>query len=302
VEDARAADPTVAVVLGGLPQTWIPGASEYDAGLPALAGELSTAASPVVAATPEQPFVEGVDTYDGAHPTATGELKIAAGVADALSELGIGSPYSRPLPTVPNGPRVPATLSVQAGDGEATLTWQSPAGATGEYVWIRDATSGEPWGRLPYALPGSTFTAGGLTNYHDYEFRLQAEKGSVAAEDLYSDVATVTPQRPAPGPVVGLAATPVDHGLLVGWAPNDAATSYRVSWAPSGAPAQVTVSTVTEPTVELGDLQGHPPRHPGRTGAGGPGGLDRAGPHRPAGRGPLEPVGRRHGVPAPAPA
>ncbi|GAA2152999.1 hypothetical protein GCM10009844_36830 [Nocardioides koreensis] len=255
VEDARVADPTVAVVLGGLPQTWIPGAQEYDASLPALADELSTDTSPVVVASPEQPFVEGVDTYDAAHPTATGELRIAAGVADALAVLGVGSPYPRPLPTVPNGPRVPATLSVRAGDGEATLTWQSPPGATAEYVWIRDATTGEPWGRLPYALGASTFTAGGLTNYDDYQFRLQAEKGSVAAEDLYSDVVTVTPQRPAPGPVPGPEVGALDHGLLVTWGASDMATSYRVSWAPSDDPAAVTVSTVTGLSLEIGSLQ-----------------------------------------------
>lgn len=255
VEDARAADPSVAVVLGGLPQTWVPGAQEYDASLPALASALSTDGSTVVAASPEQPFVEGTDTYDAAHPTATGEVKIAAGVADALAVLGVGRPYPRPLPVVPNGPRVPAALSVRAGDGEATLTWQSPPGATAEYVWIRDATTGEPWARLPYAVRQSTFTAGGLTNYDAYQFRLQAEKGWVAAEDLYSDVATVTPQRPAPGPVPGLAASALDHGLLVTWGPSDTATSYRVSWAPSDDPADVTVATVTGLTLEIDSLQ-----------------------------------------------
>jgi len=50
---------------------------------------------------------------------------------------------------------------------------------------------------LPFPLPGPTWTAGDLVNGHEYEFRLQSEKGSVAAEDLYSNVATVTP-RPAP--------------------------------------------------------------------------------------------------------
>jgi hypothetical protein len=255
VEDARAADPTVAVVLGGLPQTWISGAQEYDAGLPALASELSAEGAPVVAASPEQPFVEGTDTYDAAHPTATGEIKIAAGIADALAVLGVGRPYPRPLPVVPNGPRVPATLSVRAGDGEAALTWQSPPGVTGEYVWIRDDTRGEPWVRLPYALGQSTFTAGGLTNYDAYQFRLQAEKGSVAAEDLYSDVVTVTPQRPAPEPVTGLTASALDHGLLVSWGASDTATSYDVSWSPSDDPSDVTVATVTDVTLEIDSLE-----------------------------------------------
>jgi hypothetical protein len=141
--------------------------------------------------------VQGVDTYDAAHPTATGEVKLAAGVADALAVLGIGPHSPWPLPVVPNGPRVPATLTATAGDGEVTLSWQSPPGATAEYVWIRDATTGEPWTRLPDPVTGTSWMSGGLTNGNTYEFRLQAEKGSVAAEDLYSDVVTATP-TPAP--------------------------------------------------------------------------------------------------------
>ncbi|GAB3783795.1 GDSL-type esterase/lipase family protein [Nocardioides ungokensis] len=197
VADARAGDPGVDVVLGEVAQTWVPGAPEYDASLPALAADLTTGASRVVAAAPAAPLVQGVDTYDAAHPTATGEVKLAAGVGDALSVLGIGPHSPWPLPVVPNGPRVPATLTASPGDGEVMLSWQSPPGATAEYVWIRDATTGEAWTRLPDPVTGTSWTSGGLTNGDSYEFRLQAEKGSVAAEDLYSDVVTATP-TPAP--------------------------------------------------------------------------------------------------------
>ena len=197
VEDARAADPDVDVVLGALPQAWISGVAGYDESLPGLAAELDTDTSRVVAATPPAAFVEGVDTWDSAHPTASGEVKVAAGVADALAGLGIGTEYPRPLPDPPLGPRIPAELAVTPGDGAAELSWVSPPGATAAYVWIRDTTNGEDWGRLPFPLPGPTWTAGDLVNGHEYEFRLQSEKGSVAAEDLYSNVATVTP-RPAP--------------------------------------------------------------------------------------------------------
>jgi len=193
VEDARAADPGISVVLGEVGQTWLPGAEEYDASLAALASELDTASSRVVAAAPAAPLVQGVDTYDAAHPTATGEVKLAAGVADALAVLGVGPTSPRPLPVVPNGPRVPATLVGASGDGEVRLSWRSPPGATAEYVWRRDATTGADWSRLPVAVTGSTWTSAGLTNGHAYQFRLQAEKGSVAAQDLYSDVVTVTP-------------------------------------------------------------------------------------------------------------
>ena len=193
VADARAADPDVDVVLGVLPQTWITGVERYDEGLSVLAAELDTHASSIVTATPPAPFVEGVDTWDTAHPTASGEVKVAAGVADALAGLGIGAEYPRPLPDVPLGPRIPADLAATPGDGQAELSWVSPPGATAEYVWLRDTTNGEDWSRLPFPIPGPTWTAGDLVNGHAYEFRLQSEKGSVAAEDLYSNVVTVTP-------------------------------------------------------------------------------------------------------------
>jgi lysophospholipase L1-like esterase len=197
VTDARAADPDVDVVLGALPQTWIRGVPEYDAGLATLAEELDTDSSRVVTATPAAPFVEGTDTWDAAHPTASGEVKVAAGVTDALAGLGIGWEYPRPLPDVPLGPRIPAQLSATPGDGEAELSWVSPPGATAEYVWVRDTTTGQPWTRLPDPVTGSSWTAGGLVDGHVFELRLQAAKGSVAAEDLYSNVVTV---RPGPAP------------------------------------------------------------------------------------------------------
>ncbi len=193
VTDARAAGPEVDVVLGALPQTWLPGVPEYDASLSALAEELDTETSRVVTATPAAPFVEGADTWDAAHPTASGEVKVAAGVADALAGLDVGESYPRPLPDVPLGPRVPASLSATPRDGEAELSWASPPGATAEYLWVRDTTTGQPWTRLPDPVRGSSWTAGGLVDGHVFEFRLQAEKGTVAAEDLYSNVVTVTP-------------------------------------------------------------------------------------------------------------
>ena len=255
VADARAADPGIDVVLGALSQTWVLGAPEYNAALTRLALELDTDDSRVVTAVPAEPLVEGVDTYDPAHPTASGEVKLAAGVADALAGLGIGSTYPRPLPVVPNGPRVPALLSAAPGDREAVLSWRSPPGATAEYVWVRDTTTGEPWIKLPIPLGGSGWTAGDLVNHDAYEFRLQAEKGSVAAEDVYSNVVTVTPAPPPPGPVSNVTATPTDHGLAVSWDPSSAATEYLVTWWRSDRPDDRTAATVTDCSVAIGPLE-----------------------------------------------
>ena len=202
VQRARAADPDVDIVLTALPQQWIEGVPEYDAGLQGLVQELSTHESAVAVARPDQPFVQEVDTYDAAHPSATGEVKIAAGVADALAGLGIGPPYPRPLPDVPLGPREPARLSARTGQGagEVDLAWRLPPGATGVFVWLRDATAGQPWVRLPEVQAQPAFTATGLVAGHDYEFRVQAEKGTAVAGDLFSAVAGATPGPPAATP------------------------------------------------------------------------------------------------------
>ena len=95
---AQQARPGLDLVLGELPQTWLPHVVEYDAALADLAGELTTRSSRVVVARTAAGFEELVDTYDEVHPSARGEVRIAAGVADALAVLGIGAPYPRPLP------------------------------------------------------------------------------------------------------------------------------------------------------------------------------------------------------------
>lgn len=200
VEQARAADPGIAIVLTEPPQRWLAGIPEYDAGLPRLVRELDTRESPVVLARARQPFVKDVDTYDPAHPSATGEVKIAAGVADALAGLGIGTPYPRRLPAVPLGPREPPVLTaaVGRGAGQVDLAWTSPPGATAVFIWVRDATAGGPWVRLPIPQPGTSFTVSELVVGDRYEFRVQAEKGTAVADGVYSDVVSATPGRPTP--------------------------------------------------------------------------------------------------------
>jgi len=198
---ARSVDPGIDFVLGELPQVWLPGVPELNAGLADLAAELDAESSRVVTAATGTGFVEGVDTYDAAHLSASGEVIVAAGVADALAELGIGSAHPRPLPEVPNGPRQPAALTAQPGDGVAHLSWLPPPGATAEYIWVRSRTTDEPWTRLAFPVTDDAWTAVGLVNGHDYEFRLQSAKGTAVAEDLFSNVVSVRPDPQAIPPI-----------------------------------------------------------------------------------------------------
>ena len=194
VADVQAADPSVDVVLGALPQTWYDGVPAYNAALDDVAAELTTSRSEVVVAQPVLPYVKDVDTYDPVHPSATGELKIAAGMANALAEIGIGSPYPRPLPVVEPVPTRPAVLSgAPAADPSAVdLSWTPPPGGWTAYVWRRDVTRGEEWQRLPLGLAATTWTAEGLIEGDVHEFRVQMAKGTSESE-VFSDVVSVTP-------------------------------------------------------------------------------------------------------------
>jgi len=252
VTDVQSADPDTDVVLGSLPQTWKAGVDEFDAGLPALAEALSTETSLVRVARPEEPFVQDVDTWDPAHPSATGEVKLAAGVADALAEIGIGAPYERPLPVVANGPTTPpALIRALPGNEEARLTWELPPGATAVYVWLRDATVGEVWRRLPYPVAGSSWVSGGLENFHDWEYRLQATKGTAVAENLFSNVVSV---RPAPGTMGIVTTTPGDRAVDLLWPVVPDATAYDVVWQPADGSGEPATQTVTATSTTLSGL------------------------------------------------
>lgn len=85
---ARAAKPSVDFVVAELPQTWLYDGRvvEFNAGLRALAGELSTSDSRIVVATPGPMSAES-DFIDGVHPTPAGERKIAAMMVQAIEPL-----------------------------------------------------------------------------------------------------------------------------------------------------------------------------------------------------------------------
>ena len=249
-DDARAESPSVELVLGHAPQTWSTGVEEFNGLLDDLAAELDSPQSPVAAAATDVGFARHTHTWDPAHPNAAGEIRIAAAIADALAGLGVGTPYARPLPVVPLGPRVAPVLGVEPGNARLVLSWSGPPGATGQYVWLRDATSGESWRQLPYIVQGDTWTAEELTNGHRYEVRLQPVKGWwAAADDVRSETVSAVPQVPAPSEPVLARAVAVDHGFRVDWEAVKGATRYRVAWArrdgPEGAGALVTAEPAT---------------------------------------------------------
>jgi hypothetical protein len=186
ISNARAGNGRLALVLGhvlpkrGADATFLAAAADLNTRFDAVARELATTTSAISIASPEQGYDTTLDSYDGVHPNASGELRIAAAFADALSStLHIGAPARRPLPAVPIGPQTVPTLQALPLDRAAQLSWTSAPGATGYFIWMRNATKGEASTRLPLAVK-SPWTAQELTNGNTYEFRVQPTKWDAA--------------------------------------------------------------------------------------------------------------------------
>ena len=229
VRELHAADPDIEVVLAEATQTWFSGVEEFNDLLDDVAADTDTEAGGVVAAQTATRYDRDADTWDTSHPNARGEVKIAAAIADGLSAIGVGPPAERPLPAVLVGPRSGARVSAVAGDGFVTLTWTGPPGATAQYVWGRDVTSGERWRRIPFRVAGRQWTGYYLTNGHRYRYRLQPVKGDDEPEGaVFSNVVEAVPFRPPVAPS-HLRGTAGRRCATLTWHASEFATRYAVA-------------------------------------------------------------------------
>ncbi|KRF16061.1 hypothetical protein ASH02_05520 [Nocardioides sp. Soil796] len=233
IAKVRAADSSIRLVVSRVPQHWVPGAVEYNAMLSDTAAELTTEVSPIRVADADKGFEFRQHTWDPGHPNAAGEYVLAAAVEDALSGLGVGSPFSRPFPDVPLGPRGAPPLSGSAADGSVALSWTLSPRATSQIVEGRDRTNGTPW-RQWAEVADATSWHGPAANGHRYEFRLRPVKGYWAAEpDIRSNVVTVTPRPAAPGSLT-VSLSPFGQASLA-WTAVSRADAYQVRFRKVGA-------------------------------------------------------------------
>ncbi|MDR7254550.1 lysophospholipase L1-like esterase [Nocardioides sp. BE266] len=212
ITDLQARDPDIDVVLGELtPIAWAD-VAPANLALARLPDSLSTDTSTVVLARTSQDYVVDQDTVDYVHADASGELTIAAAMSDALAELSIGAPAVRPLPVVPQGPRLAPELTAGwTGDDDQPavhLDWV-PHGADGEYVWVRSADQ-PGWARLPELFTGDG-TDLDLDPALDHDVRLQPVRGIVPADDVRSNVVRVPALRPPEPPTSTPTPTPTDN-------------------------------------------------------------------------------------------
>lgn len=108
---ARSADPGIDLVIGQLPQEWLPGVTEVNEKLVELAAERTTAGSPVLVATPDRPFSEEREFTDGIHPDVDGDRRLGTMFESAWWAL--------------QG-QDPPPLEVPAGDGDEPCPLRAP--------------------------------------------------------------------------------------------------------------------------------------------------------------------------------
>ena len=137
---------------------------------------------------------------------------------------------------------IPApTVSIAAGDAQATLSWSPVANATG-YNIKRSSTSGGPYTTVQANVSGTSFTDTSLLNSAGYYYVVTALNGP--AESAYSTEVTTTPVGAPPVPT-GLQATSADGAVSLTWTSSYGATSYKIlrSLTSGSGFAQVGTST-----------------------------------------------------------
>jgi len=116
-------------------------------------------------------------------------------------------------------------------------------------------SAAEAWRRVVGPEPGNVWIVGGLLQSHDYEFRLQAVKGTAVAEDLFSNPTAVMRSPPR------IAAVRVKSGrrsLRLRWWttwPVAQDVTFRVRWCRKGHPRKATSRRTHDSTLRIRGLR-----------------------------------------------
>jgi len=120
---------------------------------------------------------------------------------------------------VASAPPAPTGLLATPGNGQVSLSWTAPTGAT-RYQIYRN-------GSLVASQAGTTYTDTGRTNGTAYTYYVVAYKQNSVASSPSATV-SATPVAPPLSAPVGLAATPSDRSVSLSWSAVASATSYEV--------------------------------------------------------------------------
>ena len=180
------------------------------------AGEANFTRLPLAVPAPEWTggFLENGATYEFKLQSANG--RILGGFSNTVQVTPTAAP-----------PAAPTGLTATAGDGSAALSWTLAADATGYFVLMRNVTAGETtFTRLPWAVPGPSWTADLLVNGATYEFELQSVNGRITGGT--TGAVRVTPTTSPPPAPTGLAAAAGYHSARLTWTAAPDVTGYYV--------------------------------------------------------------------------
>lgn len=157
-------------------------------------------------------------------------------------------------------PDAPVLTSVEAGDGEVSLTWTTPDDGGSPLDFYQ--TSHTPDGGAE-VMSGSlglvnTYTITGLTNGTEYTFRVRV--GNTIGKSLWSNELTETPVSSAtiPDAPSDLSVVSGDGTLTASWtAPESNGSSlvnYYISYTPNGGSESIVSTDSTDVSYSISDL------------------------------------------------
>ncbi|HWJ10545.1 MAG TPA: GDSL-type esterase/lipase family protein, partial [Nocardioides sp.] len=185
----RATNRNVSLVLVPLPQTWIPGVTEYNKRLARIATGLDSTRSRVVLADLAV-FDALTDTHDHAHFTAAGERKIASVVSAALARIGVGSGVTSYVDPAIGLTGWAPTPRATAGGTSVTISWDPVTYASTQSIYVRNLTTG--WTGVLHGVKGTTTTLPGQPGA-SYRIWLAPAKGYVALGTFSTPVDVTVP-------------------------------------------------------------------------------------------------------------
>lgn len=204
--------------------------ARFNMGLVDLAGQLTSATSPVVVAQVAREYAPAFDNWDATHPNVRGELKIAAAFADALAApLGVGEGFPRPLPELSAGPLTAPEPEYEETDDGLLLSWKNVPGAT-DYRVVQRRVEPDPddAGVIPADVEsdeGDRFVVvGSLFSGARYEFVVRPFKGRDEGTES-EPLQLVWDDEPPPAPSW---VRVHDGGTLVTWEDVAEAGHYEV--------------------------------------------------------------------------